>query len=142
MRIFPLPNPPLLIDRSMMDCLDLMSQILYDTHQSAQQLPSAPSTPEQTTRKIASLIPEIEITERIIGHHHAAAAGIVDCGQGASVLVAGRCVADGGHTRRRCAGKCTASRIGCSHPHSGTDQLESPTAHKGTIPGANTVRAF
>ena len=48
------------IERSTTECLELMSQILYDTHQSAQQPPSAPSTPEQATRKIASLTPERE----------------------------------------------------------------------------------
>jgi hypothetical protein len=36
----------------------MFSRVIDDTHQSAQQPPSAPSTPEQATRKIASLTPE------------------------------------------------------------------------------------
>jgi hypothetical protein len=38
----------------------MFGHAIDDTHQSAQQPPSAPSTPEQPTRKIASLIPERE----------------------------------------------------------------------------------
>ena len=37
---------------------------------------------------------------------------------------------------------CIASRVGCSQGHISPDQLESTAAHRGTIPGANAVRAF
>jgi hypothetical protein len=54
------------IERSVMERFDLKSQILYDTHQSAQQPPSAPSTPDQPTRKVASFTPERELLGELL----------------------------------------------------------------------------
>ena len=101
-----------------------------------------------TDTENCKLHPRERIVGRIIGHRHADAAGVVSCGQGASILVAGRCVANGSDTRRGCAGRCTASRVGCSQGHSSSDHLESPVAHRCTeagrsgVPGTNAVRVF